>query len=306
MHQKAPTPRIPWQQYVVRFEAEKARQAQRYCERFELWRHCRVARCRRYRTCSNDPPFCMAWAVGNLPRGVLQQARLDILHATPTSIGAPERAARRLAPYDLCSVDCTADAVDQYLRDQNFRQNFTSAQRQSSRSVQFSVAAERHTRPRHMLRFDFGAVTLEAELFDYTPTAQTIPMFLPINGTVVTWEGGIYFRTDITIPLRDARTDVMPGDIAYCADLQAIAISFGHKPMPRDEEKRRERPCNIWARALGDVSKLAAVKDGTQVKVSRWLAPPPAGCAPLPKSIQKNLMNRLRSFNVALRNVPRS
>ena len=36
MHQKAPKPRIPWQQYVVRFEAEKARQQQRYCDRFRV------------------------------------------------------------------------------------------------------------------------------------------------------------------------------------------------------------------------------------------------------------------------------
>jgi uncharacterized protein len=275
-HQKASTPRIPWQQFVARFEAEKIRQLQRYCERFELWRHCPVARCRRHRTCSNELPFCTAWAILKLPAQALRQAAQDILDATPPNIGAPERAARRLAPYDLSSADTTADAVAQYLWHQSFPRIFTRARREELRSVGFSVAAEMHTRPIRMLRFDFGSVTLDAELLK-TPTAEAIRLLLPRTGSAVTWEGGLYFQTDLKIPLWNEPSAVTPGDIAYCADPQAIAIPFGRRPMPRDEERRRERPCSVWARAVGDVSTLAAVKEGTEVKVSAWLAPPPRG-----------------------------
>jgi uncharacterized protein len=128
-----------------------------------------------------------------------------------------------------------------------------------------------------MLRVDFGSVTLDAELLD-TPTAVSIRMMLPITGTAVTSEGGLYFQTDIKMRLRDTDTGgVTPGDIAYCADPQGIAIGFGHGPMPHDERRWRERLGNIWVRADCDVSTLATVKEGTEVKVSSWLAPPPRG-----------------------------
>jgi hypothetical protein len=132
MHQKASTPRIPWQQFVARFEAEKTRLLKCYCERFELWRHCPVARCRRHRTCSNELPFCTAWALVKLPRQALWQAR-DILHATPTNIGAPERAARQLSLYDLSLANSTADAVAQYLWHQSFPRIFTLVRREELR-----------------------------------------------------------------------------------------------------------------------------------------------------------------------------
>ena len=220
----------------------------------------------------------MAWAVHKLPQQLLQQARDDVLATTPASMGAPELDARRLLPFDLCNPNTTADAVALYLHRQNYPYIHTRAQREESRSFRFSVAAELHTRPIQMLRFDFGLVTLDAELLP-TPTADTLKVFLPITGSVVTWKEGLYFHTGITIPLRDARTGVAAGEIAYCADLKAIAIGFGRKPMPCDEERQLECRCNIWARALGDVRALAAVKDGTKIRVSGWLAPPLLGDA---------------------------
>jgi hypothetical protein len=176
-------------------------------------------------------------------------------------------------------ADTTANAIAQYQRHQNFPRIYTRAQREEMRAVGYSVAAQLHTRPILKLRFDFGSVGFDAELLD-TPTAQAIKALLPIIGSAVTWEGGVYFLTDITIPLRDERTAVTSGEIAYCADPRAIAIGFGGAAMPRDDEKRYERPCNIWARALADVGTLAAVKDGTKVTVTSWLAPPPLARAP--------------------------
>ena len=274
--QKAPTPRIPWQQFVTRYEAEKTRLVKWYCERFELWRHCPVARCRRYRTCSNELPFCTAWALANLPPQALRQAAQDILDATPSNIGAPERAARRLTLHDLSLANATADAVAQYLWHQSFARIVTRARREELRLSRLSRAAELHTKQRHMLRFDFGSVTLDAEFHDM-PTAASIRSLLPITGTAVTSEGGLYIQTDIKMRLCDTDTGVTPGDIAYCAHPQPINISFGHGPMPRDEQRRRERLGNIWLRADRSVSTLATVKEGAEVKMSGWLAPPPRG-----------------------------
>jgi len=47
-----------------------------------------------------------------------------------------------------------------------------------------------------------------------------------------------------------------------------IAIGFGRTPISQGDETRLASPCNVFARALGDVKTLAAVKAGTKVKVS--------------------------------------
>jgi hypothetical protein len=272
MGQPARTPRLSWQKFVARFEADKTKQQQRYCERFALWRTCRVGRCRRDRTCRGHLNYCMLHAIHTLPHRDLSQAQYDILKATPANIGAPERAARRCSPDDLCMANTTADAVAHYLWQQNYRLNFNRAHRDKLRALQHSLAAEHNTRHILNIRFDFGSVTLDAELFDTSP-ATSIKALLPINGTVLTWHGGLYFQIGtIVTRLGEARTEVGLGEIAYCPDTRAIA--FGRKPMPADTEKCRERPCNVWARALGDVRTLTTVKDGTKVKISGLLAPP--------------------------------
>jgi hypothetical protein len=43
----------------------------------------------------------------------------------------------------------------------------------------------------------------------------------------------------------------------------------GRTPISQGDETRLASPCNIFARALGDVKALARVKSGTQVKVSK-------------------------------------
>ena len=118
------------------------------------------------------------------------------------------------------------------------------------------------------IRFDFGPVTLDAELLT-TQTADAIWSALPIKGSVLTWGDEVYF--DIRVAVRretNARAIVQAGEIAYWPDGNAIAIGFGPTPISSPGEIRLASPCNIWAKALGDVRVLKSVAAGTRVSVS--------------------------------------
>jgi uncharacterized protein len=119
------------------------------------------------------------------------------------------------------------------------------------------------------IRFEFGTLTLDAELFD-TPTARAIAAALPISSSALTWGEEVYFE----IPLRvareqEARAVVIPGEIAYWPDGHAIALGFGRTPLSRGNETRLASPCNIFGRAIGDVKALAKVRAGAKITVTR-------------------------------------
>jgi len=118
------------------------------------------------------------------------------------------------------------------------------------------------------IRFEFATVTLEAELLD-TPTAKAILAALPVTSSALTWGEEVYFDVPVTVAReKAARAIVTPGEIAYWPDGPAIAIGFGRTPISQGDETRLASPCNVFARALGDVKTLGVVKAGTKVKVS--------------------------------------
>ena len=118
------------------------------------------------------------------------------------------------------------------------------------------------------IKFELGGVTLEAELLQ-TPTAEAILKRLPIEGRVSRWGEEVYFDIPVRMEREaNARAVVEAGEIAYWPDGHAIAIGFGRTPISKGDETRLASPCNIWAKALGDVKTLAKVKGGAKIKVT--------------------------------------
>jgi hypothetical protein len=118
------------------------------------------------------------------------------------------------------------------------------------------------------VRFEFGTLTLDAELLD-TLTARAVASALPITASVMTWGEEVYFEVPVIVAREpDARAVMTPGEIAYWPEGRCIAIGFGRTPISQGDETRLAGPCNVFAQALGDVRVLANVKAGTAIKLA--------------------------------------
>jgi hypothetical protein len=118
------------------------------------------------------------------------------------------------------------------------------------------------------IRFEFGSLTLDAELLD-TPTAKAIAAALPIESEALTWGEEVYFDVPVRMKREaGARAVVTPGEIAYWPEGPAIAIGFGRTPVSKGDETRLASPVNVFAQALSDVKALKAVRAGTPIKVT--------------------------------------
>jgi len=118
------------------------------------------------------------------------------------------------------------------------------------------------------IRFDFGTLTLDAELLG-TSTAKAVAAALPISSSVLTWGEEVYFDVPLTVAREaDARAVITPGEIAFWPQGPAIAIGFGRTPISKDNETRLASPCNVFAKALSSVKVLSKVKTGAKVTVT--------------------------------------
>ena len=118
------------------------------------------------------------------------------------------------------------------------------------------------------IRFDFGTLTLDAELRD-TATARAIAAALPVSSSTLTWGEEVYFEVPVKVAREPgARAVVSPGEIAYWPEGHSIALGYGRTPISERGETRLASPCNVFAKALGDVKTLARVRAGTRVEVS--------------------------------------
>lgn len=119
------------------------------------------------------------------------------------------------------------------------------------------------------LHLQFETVGLDLALRG-APTADAVLAAAPFAARARTWGDEAYFEAPLSAPPEpDARDVVDAGEIAFWPAGGCIAIGYGRTPASRGGEIRLASPCNIFADADGDVKTLAAVRPGTEVRVTR-------------------------------------
>lgn len=146
----------------------------------------------------------------------------------------------------------------------------TEILRRRSSGITAQAAAKVPTKgqkPRR-IRIRIGRVSLEAELLD-TPTADIIWAALPLHSSAETWGEAVKFEVPVESGReRGARVLAAPGDVHYVCEDDRIMIAYGRTAISRPGESRLPRPCNLWAKLIGDATLLKSVTPGEKVSVT--------------------------------------
>jgi len=125
------------------------------------------------------------------------------------------------------------------------------------------------TNPPRRLRIEAGGVAIRVELLA-GPTGDALWSAAPFKSRAQLWGDEVYFTAPVSLDReKSARAVVEAGEVAFWPDGDAVAIGFGPTPISRGQEIRLASPCNIWGRALDDVTALKAVRAGAPVTVER-------------------------------------
>jgi hypothetical protein len=105
---------------------------------------------------------------------------------------------------------------------------------------------------------------------DDTPTAAAILDALPIEAPVQRWGEEIYFSIGLTCELEtDSRDTLQPGELGYWPPLTAFCIFWGPTPASQGDEIRAASAVNVIGRVTSDLSSLADVQDGQQIRIEK-------------------------------------
>jgi len=131
-----------------------------------------------------------------------------------------------------------------------------------------TTGAHLPVRKSRYVRIAAGRVAIRAELLS-TLTAERIWAALPIHATAETWGASLHFEIPVESGReRGARDLARLGDICFWVEDDRILIAFGPTPISRPGEMRLPTPCNVWAKALDDVTLLKDVAAGEKVVVT--------------------------------------
>jgi hypothetical protein len=117
------------------------------------------------------------------------------------------------------------------------------------------------------IRITAGEVSAFAELGDGS-TAKLVWEALPIEASVSTWGGEIYFSIPVNVGQEpDAEAERQVGDLAYWPPGSAFCIFFGPTPMSNGDAPVAASPVNTLGTVEGDARVFAGVRSGTKVRV---------------------------------------
>ena len=102
-----------------------------------------------------------------------------------------------------------------------------------------------------------------------TVTASRIWQALPLHATAETWGQAVHFELPIETGREpDATRQGTAGDIYFWSEESRVIVAFGPTPISGPGEIRLPSPCNVWAKAVNDVSPLYSVTPGEKVSVT--------------------------------------